>query len=104
MHRRRLKSRDKGVGDSWNGGQVSIRFRPVAYYCGMAMKSLMLIVTTAMMLGACTHGLESMAESRRQARMDAANANRPLSSGAGDGLGWMVAQNENGTEKENKGH
>ena len=45
-------------------------------------------------MAACAHPLESIAEQRHQERIEASNANQPVSKGAGDGLGKSFATSE----------
>ena len=45
-------------------------------------------------LASCAHPLETIAEQRHQDRIDASNANQPLTHGAGDGLGKSFAQSQ----------
>jgi hypothetical protein len=58
------------------------------------MKRLSLLLALSLLsslTGCATSSLEQIVESRHQARIDAANANRPLTQGAGDGLGASFA-------------
>ena len=48
----------------------------------------------ALTLAGCAHPLETLAEQQHQARIDASNANQPLSNGAGDGLGKSFASHQ----------
>jgi hypothetical protein len=50
-----------------------------------------IVVLAAVSLGACAHPLEQVVDVRHQARIEAANADRPLVSGAADGLGRYIA-------------
>jgi hypothetical protein len=50
----------------------------------------------ALFITGCAHPLETVVEERMQARMDASNANQPLTKGAGDGLGKSFAQSQVG--------
>ncbi len=50
------------------------------------------LVMGAMMMGACAHPLEREVDVRHQARIEAANANKPLAGGAADGLGTYIAR------------
>lgn len=45
------------------------------------------------LLAACAHPLEQVVDAKHQARVDAANAHRPLTSGAADGLGTYALKN-----------
>jgi len=49
-------------------------------------------VLAGLFLNACAHPLEQIVDEHHRARIDAANANRPLARGAADGLGSYIAQ------------
>jgi hypothetical protein len=56
------------------------------------MKYLLPALAACLLLTGCaTSSLEQIVESRHQARIDAVNANRSLTQGAGDGLGASFA-------------
>jgi hypothetical protein len=60
-----------------------------------------LLVTALLMtplLAACAHPLEQIVDAKHQARVDAANAHRPLTSGAADGLGTYALQDHEEAE------
>ena len=60
---------------------------------GIAMKvTCISLVFAALALTACAHPLEGVVDVRHRARIDAANANRPLVNGAADGLGTYIAR------------
>ena len=50
------------------------------------------VVLAGLLVSACAHPLEQVVDAHHQARIDAANANRPLARGAADGLGTYIAQ------------
>ncbi|HVT80301.1 MAG TPA: hypothetical protein VHM90_06555 [Phycisphaerae bacterium] len=56
------------------------------------MKVRLLGISLALLAAACTQTLEQAADSNRQLRIDRANANHPLTSGASDGLGGYIAE------------
>jgi hypothetical protein len=74
----------------------------IAPYERTAMKlGLMLVVTVTALVGAsCAHPLETVVDARHQARIEAANANKPLGSGAADGLGRYIARSRETDLKE----
>jgi len=57
------------------------------------MKCALVMACAGMLLGlgGCAHPLETVSEQHHQERMDAANANLPVSSGAGDMLGKLAS-------------
>lgn len=46
----------------------------------------------AIFLASCTESLEKASDTRRQQRIDRANADLPLASGASDGLGNFISK------------
>ena len=50
------------------------------------------VIAGALMCASCANSLEQIVEDHHQARIDAANANRPLTHGANDGLGSAIAE------------
>jgi hypothetical protein len=50
-----------------------------------------IVILAALSVGACASPLEQVVDGRHQARIEAANANRPLANGAADGLGRYIA-------------
>ena len=64
------------------------------------MKTYIAVLLTGTLLGACAHPLEQVVDQHHQARIDAANANRPLARGAADGLGAYIAQSQVETESK----
>jgi hypothetical protein len=53
---------------------------------------LTVLVASSLSLFSCASApLEQIMEARQQARIDAANANRPITRGAADGLGSIIA-------------
>jgi hypothetical protein len=50
------------------------------------------VMLAGFVISGCAHPLEQVVDEHHQARMDAANANRPLARGAADGLGAYIAQ------------
>jgi len=63
----------------------------------MAMKTYAAVVLAGFLVSACAHPLEQVVDAHHQARIDAANANRPLARGAADGLGSYIAQSQTET-------
>ncbi len=51
-----------------------------------------LLIPAALQLTACTNSLDAIIEAHPEARIAAANANRPLTRGYGDNLGAAVAE------------
>lgn len=51
------------------------------------MKLAAPICLAALMFGSCAQSLEQIVEEHHEARLEAANANKPLTKGAADGLG-----------------
>ena len=58
------------------------------------MKALVIVAATvtALLGASCVHPLERVADARHQARIEAANANKPLTDGAADGLGTYIVR------------
>jgi hypothetical protein len=56
------------------------------------------VLLAGFLVSACAHPLEQIVDERHQARIDAANANRPLARGAADGLGTYIARGQTETE------
>jgi hypothetical protein len=52
------------------------------------------LLALPLLLGACVHPLEQIVDANRQARIEAANANRSLTRGASDGLGTYIAKSQ----------
>ena len=65
----------------------------VVKYRRLALLSPLL---AAGLLAGCAGSLEQIVEARHQARIDAANASRPLTHGATDGLGASLADSAPG--------
>jgi len=55
------------------------------------IRQLLLLSVVSLSMAACAHPLESVALQRHQERIDASNANQPITNGAGDGLGKSYA-------------
>ena len=58
------------------------------------IRQLLLLGFFSLSMAACAHPLESIAEQRHQERIEASNANQPVSRGAGDGLGKPYATSQ----------
>jgi hypothetical protein len=58
------------------------------------IRQLLLLGFVSLSMAACAHPLESVAEQRHQERIEASNANQPLTNGAGDGLGKSFAASQ----------
>jgi hypothetical protein len=58
------------------------------------IRQLLLLGLLSLSMAACAHPLESIALQRHQERIDASNADQPLTSGAGDGLGKAYANSQ----------
>jgi hypothetical protein len=56
------------------------------------MKVLLLGLAASLLVASCSQSLEQVADTNRQNRIDRANADLPLTSGAADGLGNIVAE------------
>ncbi len=56
------------------------------------IRYLLILGFATLTCASCAHPLESIAEQRHQERIDASNANQPLTNGAGDGLGKSFGQ------------
>ena len=66
------------------------------------MKFTMIVATVCgFLLASCANSLEKIADESHRQRIDAANANQSLSSGAADGLGSYIAQSR---EADNTQH
>jgi hypothetical protein len=65
------------------------------------MKSTLMIILALLVLAStgCNGSLEQIVESRRQARLDAAN--RQLNEGAGDGVGLSMAESSQEVAAQN---
>ena len=58
------------------------------------IRRFILLGLTTLSVAACAHPLETIADQRHKERIDASNANQPLTHGAGDGLGKSFAQSQ----------
>ena len=58
------------------------------------IRQLLILGVLSLSMAACAHPLESIAEQRHQERIEASNANQPVTKGAGDGLGKSFANSQ----------
>jgi hypothetical protein len=56
------------------------------------MKFFLPVLAASLLAASCTESLEKVSDTRRQQRIDRANADLPLASGASDGLGSFISK------------